>query len=263
MIPILSLNPHRLAIAFLETQVEFTLMKTTPVLCAVNQTTIADIYPLNGTAKNRKFNITDYVRTSHLNELERHIEIIQEVEASDEFLRCIVIDFKDSQCRYDNVEQIAAVERAFAAFFMQNNSLHGKAQIIHEVFERTRINYLINEGSLKGALLRKAFTAEQGRFFQETKELGSRYLCQLCEIIMNSFKQGSSVEVNGYILKPESFITIIRPYQVSGDPIKLLTLYPHCYEESYSVNSEYYQLITNAFRATHERNHDTTIITID
>ncbi|MFI5344234.1 MAG: hypothetical protein ACHQUC_08445, partial [Chlamydiales bacterium] len=126
-------------------------------------------------------------------------------------------------------------------------------------------------GSLKATLIRDVFNDAQASFLQE-KGKGPELFCQLCEVIMNGFKQGCGVIVNERYFHPDEYITAINKrfieridsaqQRVSFVP-RLLTLYPKHYREIYSPPSEYYQLITTIFKANHFYENDTTIIAID
>jgi len=235
--------------------------------------TVTDIYPLNGTVKGRKFKITDFVRPIHRKEIEQHVQILDEIDCKKEHARCLVIDFKDKTKRYDCLEDISVAENDFAAFFRGDGSDKKNIQAdIYNLFKKCKIDFFINEGSLKANLLKKAFSSEQSDFFQNN-ENGSQLLCQLCEVIMNGFKQGCETVVNGCQFNPNDYISFVKDFveekededckEVKLPLIRLLTLYPNCYKETYSLKSAYYQLITNIFRTNHEDKNNTTIITIE
>lgn len=235
--------------------------------------TVIDLYPLNGTVKGRKFKITDFVRPIHRKEIEQHIEILDEIDCEKGGIRCLVIDFKDKTKRYDCLEDISSAENDFAAFFRGDGSDKTSIQAdIYNLFNRCKVNFFINEGSLKANLLKKAFSPEQSNFFQDS-EKGSQLLCQLCEVIMNGFKQGCEVVVNGCQFNPNDYISFINNVvekkedkSCEGEKlpaIGLITLYPNCYKETYSIKSAYYQLITNISRTIHEDKNGTTIIAIE
>lgn len=235
---------------------------------------VADVYPLNGTVKDRKFKITDYVRPIHRKEIQQQLHIINEVDPLKSYLRCLVIDFKDMHQRYDSLHEISCAEQAFVNFFRIAESEKNETQaLVHRLIKEGNISFFINEGSLKANLLKKALTAEQGEYFQKHEE-GSQLLCQLCEIIMNGFKQSCDVVVNGMTFNSADYIATInnlaevrlgRVLEESKMPpfIKLITLYPSNYKETYSINSAYYQLITKIYRTFHEDKNDTTVISIE
>lgn len=235
---------------------------------------VADVYPLNGTVKDRNFKITDYVRPIHRTEIQQQLHIINEVDPFKNSLRCLVIDFKDIQKRYDSLHEISSAEQAFVNFFRIAESDKNETQaLIHRLIREGNISFFINEGSLKANLLKRAFAEEQGDYFQK-HEKGSQLLCQLCEIIMNGFKQSCEVIVNGMTFHSADYIATINNFaevrhgevlDESKMPsfIKLMTLYPNNYKETYSINSAYYQLITNIYRTSHEDKNDTTVITIE
>jgi hypothetical protein len=245
------------------------------LLCAKvanNVFTVIDVYPLNGTVKSRKFKITDFVRPNHRAEIKQHIEILNEISSHERHARCLVIDFKDCNKRYDLLAEIGAAENEFATFFKGDGSNKKDIQAeIYNLFKSCKIDFFINEGSLKANLLKKAFSPEQSDFFQKD-EKGSQILCQLCEVIMNGFKQGCGVVVNGIQLNPDEYISFVNNFlekeeegrkEVKLPPIRLLTLYPNCYKETYSHKSTYFELITSIFRTSHENKNNTTIITIE
>jgi hypothetical protein len=216
--------------------------------------------------KDRKYKMTDFVRPNHRNEIKQHSEILDQMDPEKKHARCVVIDFKDKSKRYDCIDDISATEEDFAAFFRGNG--HEKKEIqadIYNLFKECRINFFINEGSLKADLLKKAFKANQADFFQSGVN-GSRMLCQLCEVIMNGFKQGCEIVVNECQFNPVDYISVINDPTPDGredlPSIRLLTLYPRCYKDTYALGSAYYQLITRIFKTTHEKKNETTIITI-
>lgn len=235
--------------------------------------TVTDLYPLNGTVKGRKFKITDFVRPTHRKEIAEHVEILDEIDREKEHARCLVIDFKDKAQRYDCLQDISLAESDFAAFFRGDGSDKKNIQAeIYNLFKKCKVDFFINEGSLKANLLKKAFSSEQSDFFQNS-EKGSQLLCQLCELIMNGFKQGCEVVVNGCQFNPNDYIAFVNGFaggkkdgsgeEVKLPPIRLITLYPKCYKETYSIKSIYYQLITNIFRTNNADKNNTTIITIE
>jgi len=235
--------------------------------------TVADVYPLNGTVKNRRFKITDFVRPIHRKEIQQQVEILDEIDCEKEHVRCLVIDFKDQTKRYDCLQEISVAEKEFAAFFKGDGSYKDKTQVdIYNLIRKGKVNFFINEGSLKAGLIKRAFNSEQSDFFQKN-EKGSRLLCQLCEVIMNGFKQGCEFVVNEHRFNPNDYITVVSNIIDDGEggdceelelpPIRLLTLYPNYYQGTYSLNSAYYRLITNIFRTRHEDKNGTTIITIE
>lgn len=232
---------------------------------------VIDIYPLNGTVKKRRFKIIDFVKLYHRQEIQQHVEILNELEMDKNSVRCLVIDFKDTSGRYDQRNEIGEAEKAFFKFFKEEQGdKKGVQASIYKLIRENKINFFINEGSLKVDLLQKAFSFEQGHILQDT-EKGRGLFCQLCELIMNGFKQGLETKINGYHFLPNDYITHIN------DPIDnlkltestfsitptLLTFYPPYYQKLYSNKSEYFQLITNIFKVTHEQKKNTTIITIE
>lgn len=234
--------------------------------------TVIDLYPLNGIVK-KKFIISKFVKEEHRKEIKKHIEILDEIDPEKEHVRCIVIDFKDRAERYNCLEEISRAENNFAAFF--RGDCPGKYKIqadIYNLFKECKVDFFINEGSLKADLLKKAFSPEQSDFFQNSKN-GSQLLCQLCEVIMNGFKHGCEVVVNGCQFNPNDYISFINSFveKKEGEncedgklpPARLITLYPPYYKDIYSIKSAYYQLITNVFRLTHEDKNNTTIISIE
>ena len=232
--------------------------------------TIADAYPLNGTVKSGRFKITSYIRPSHRKEIQQQIDILDEIDPGKNDARCLVIDFKDRSGRYDHLEDIATTESAFADFFRNSRSDNNDTQaVIHKLIKNGGITFFINEGSLKANLIKHAFTPQQADFFQRSED-GSRLLCQLCEVIMNGFKQGNEAVVNGHHFTPNDYIAPLNDPtggidEVANDihpSIRLMTLYPNFYRQAYSPQSEYYRLITSIFKATHEDKNSTTIITI-
>ena len=157
---------------------------------------IADVYPLNGTAKPGKFSITNFIRPAHRDEIQQHLDQLKD---SDDFVRLMVIDFKDTRVAYDNRDEILKTEKAFAKFLREppptgkNTETQAK---IHKLIRENGINFLINEGTLKADLLLHTFTDPEQRAFFQNKS-NSALLCQLCEIIMNGFKQGREVVRRG------------------------------------------------------------------
>jgi hypothetical protein len=224
--------------------------------------TIADVYPLNGVSKNRKFKITDFVQPKHRMEISQSIELVNQQDPEKQWVRCLVIDFKDVSGCYDDLDKIRQTEREFSAFFQ--GDVPGGAETqksIYRLIHDNQISFFINEGSLKAKLIRKAFSPEQRTFLQDTTPgQGPALLCQLCEIIMNTFKKGCKVTVNGRTFRPEKYITPISEHLIKrldsterGFPFvrDLVTYYPHHYREMYSDSGEYFQLITKLFEANH------------
>lgn len=172
--------------------------------------TVADVYPLNGIVKSGTFKIKDFVRLKHRKEIQQQVEILDKIDGIKEHVRCLVIDFKDKNERYDSLQEISDAEKEFAAFFKGDGSDKENTQAeIYNLFRECKINFFINEGSLKAELIKKAFNSKQSDFFQHNKE-GSRLLCQLCEVIMNGFKQGCEVVVNERQFNPNDYITVVR-----------------------------------------------------
>lgn len=233
---------------------------------------VVDVYPLNGVTKSRAFKITDFMQKPHRKQIGQMVEILNEVDPEKKSVRCLVVDFKDISCRYDRLEEISAAERKFAAFFQGDLPKATVVQrTIQELIRNNEINFFINEGSLKATLIRDIFDSAQGSFLQEKGE-GPKLFCQLCEVIMNGFKQGYEVVVNGSYFRPDDYITVIDERLIERiDSAKqrlsliprLMTLYPEHYRETYSPFSEYYQLITTIFKVNHFYENETTIITID
>ena len=231
---------------------------------------VADVFPLNGTVKNRNFKITDFLKESHRAEIVRHIDILNRCDSECRYARCLVTDFKDTKGRYENCLEISNTEKTFADFFRRAPSTNAKVQVeIQRLFKDNRINFFIHEGSLKADLIRKAFNSRQSSFFQGTSE-GSEVLCQLCEVLMNGFKQGCETTVKEEVqFLPNDYLEALQiPPGCVGKEIprfpsaKLITFYPSHYVDVYSDRSKYFQLITKTFFANHYYERETTIITI-
>lgn len=235
---------------------------------------VADVYPLNGRIKRRGFKITNFIRPVHQEEIQQQIEILDEMDSEKKWVRCLVIDFKDALGGYNHLDQIVAAEKNFAAFFKGSSPDPKKKEVqswIYRLIRSNRINFFINEGSLKADLIGKVFTSEQAIFLQKPTK-GPELLCQLCEVIMNGFKQGCEVVVNEQRFNPNDYITAINEEVIEGiDSAEirlpfvpsLVTFYPYHYRRLYSDGSEYFSLLTNIFRTTHSYEKETTIITIE
>jgi hypothetical protein len=213
---------------------------------------VIDLYPLNGVIESSKFDITKYARTKHFNQMVEHAKLVDKIEG----IRCLVIDFQDKYTCYNNLEKISFVELSFAEFFRKSS---GKT--IYYLFKRCNIDFIINEGTLKASLIKSALTPEQSTYFQGSKA-GSDLFCQICEVVMNGFKQGCEVEVNGISFHPDHYISFIGERK-KWTSTHLITFYPATYKDTYSEKSLYYQLITNLFKTTHRVENGTTIITIN
>lgn len=233
---------------------------------------VVDVYPLNGTAKNRKFNITDYVRKQHRLEMQGILKIADDKFLEQAYPYCLVADFKDSSIRYENREQIASIERQFSNFFRQNRPVQGGTTAeIYDLVKRSKIALFINEGTLKADLIRHVFSKIESEYLHGT-DTGSPVLCQLCEIIMNGFKKGWEVEVEGRTFKPDNYITVIDDEWLETvdsnassrrRPFRLITFYPAHYQELYSEQSTYYQLVSQAYKVNHHVTDNTTILTLE
>jgi hypothetical protein len=171
------------------------------------------------------------------------------------------------------LEKIRKTESEFSAFFQGKAPCTAETQkSIYRLIHDNQISFFINEGSLKAKLIRKAFSPEQRTFLQDTTQgQGPALLCQLCEIIMNTFKKGCNVNVNRHTFRPEKYITPISEHLIKrldstrrGFPFvrDLITYYPHHYREMYSDSGEYFQLITKLFEARHGYDDITEITTI-
>lgn len=231
---------------------------------------VVDVYPLNGTSRRGKFNAADYLRPKHRTEIQQQLECLGGFE---NYTRCMVIDFKDRQTVYVNGEEIQATEQAFVNFFRGPRPSSTTQMVIYDLIRNNRIDYFINEGSLKAHLIAQStFNDMQAAFFQKTEE-GGEMLCQVCEVIMNGFKQGYEVTVNGQMFRSEDYITSVSTWSDRGEmlgemygeviPLHLATLYPSNYKETYGQASHYYQLISNVFNTNHREENGTTIITIE
>ncbi len=212
------------------------------------------------------------MQKSHRREINQMLYSLHERDREQKWARCLVIDFKDISGRYDELYEIEVTEKKFTAFFKGDSAKSGETQgEIYNLIRDNLINFFINEGSLKASLIKKIFHPDQSKFLQDT-EKGSSLFCQLCEVIMNGFKQGCGVIVNGHYFDPNHYITTITEDLEERTGLaeqrlpfipSLVTFYPHHYQEMYSDTSEYYRLITTIFRTTHQYDRETTIITID
>lgn len=216
----------------------------------------------------------DFIRPIHRKEIEQQIATVDAMDPDKNWVRCLVIDFKDRSGRYNLRDEIVATEKKFAAFFSGDSADKKNIQLsIYNLIKKNQINFFINEGSLKADLIAKAFTPEQAAYLQEA-EGGPGLFCQLCEVIMNGFKQGCETVVNGHHFRPNDYISSINDHlmetiDLTGQKVlsapSLVTFYPHYYQSLYSETSEYFRLITTLFEARHHYVQDTntTIITIE
>lgn len=230
---------------------------------------IADLYPLNGTVK-KTFNITDFVRPQHRKEIQQHVHKLNESVEKEGFVRLMVIDFKDSKIAYENRDEISKAERAFATFLKENPPSGSKDKTrkeVHDLIRENEIDFLINEGTLKADLLSKTFNPEQRAFFQDKEN--SPLFCQLCEVLMNGFKQGKEVVVNGWHCHPNDYVVALKTCAAFagtnplGDPF-LQTYYPKNYKGVYSDTSAYYGLIIKISTVGYQHDaQEITTITIE
>jgi len=291
---------------------------------------IADVFPLNGVIKKEPFNMKNFVREHHRNEIEANIhklnaleklnafEKLGEVERLNglkalnafeklddteklsafetldhfekldlferlnafeklngkddkrEFVRLMVIDFKDSSITYSDRDEISENEASFAKFLkepLSKKASPAQAAAHRVIRESSRINFIINEGTLKADLLKNTFKDQQRAFFQKQKNYA--LFCQLCELMMNAFKQGQEVVVDSYQYLPNDYIVslsssvsslVIDKKNLPVSPV-LQTYYPKVYKETYSNKSEYYNIIKNISEVSYH-NDDKEITTI-
>lgn len=231
---------------------------------------VVDIYPLNGTIR-KNWTMKDFIRPKHRQEIQTHARLLEQIDPKGKFVRCLVLDFKDSQLSYRHFEEIAATEKAFAAFFKGSCPRRETDRAIYQLIHEHRIHYFINEGSLKAKLVSKTFTLQQSNFLQETEQ-GRDLLCELCEYIMNGFKMGYEVTAKTVCYHPNDYLAAIRSHafkesahEIKLTPtLKMLTFYPQAYQAQYGEKSHYFELISNLFKTEHyyEEQNETTIISI-
>ncbi len=196
-----------------------------------------DLYPLNGTSV-KKFQLKHFLRPKHREEIARHLEhVTAHIDPHHQHLRIIVIDFKDLELDYKDRATIRKTEIAFL-----------------EKIQFPEIDYYLLEGSLKADLLLKS--VEVQRLY--LAEAGGQKLCQLCEVIMNLFKRGLDVTIQGEIYKPADYVH--GAFKAGG---RLVTLYSEHYSTTYSANSLYYECMKNNFNLRIENHGKFSVISID
>ncbi|MBA3285438.1 MAG: hypothetical protein H0U27_10335, partial [Nitrosopumilus sp.] len=165
---------------------------------------IADVYPLNGTVRKLKetdnpdgsvtrepftFKINNHFESKHRKQILTNVIKLKSNDI-DDFVRVMVIDFKDTKNSYINRNEIWKTEQAFADFFtgiQPDNKKESRGRLCtYKLIKDNSIKFVINEGTLKADLMANTFTPTQKKYF--AKE--GLELCQVCEIIMNGFKQG-------------------------------------------------------------------------
>lgn len=228
---------------------------------------IADVYPLNGTAKRGTFSITDFVRPIHRKEIQQHVEKLKDAH---DYVRLMVIDFKDSSIAYVNRDEILKTEEAFAKFLREAAPTGKNADTqakIHKLIRENGIDFIINEGKLKADLLIHTFTDPAQKAFIQNKD-NSQLFCQLCEVMMNGFKKGEEIVVNGIHYHPNDYITVLNApsfiYNGQNPPDNQLlqTYYPGNYKDTYSKDGLYYSLINKISKVGYHYDNIEKITTI-
>lgn len=230
---------------------------------------IADIYPLNKDKVSQKFDIKKYLKDEYCREIKKSIDKINDLEFNADFLRIMVIDFKDQEGLYNNHDQICKAEQDFANFFKDSPPKNKETARLrrYELIKNNSINFFINEGTLKADLLTRTF--KLGSPERDFLVKNGLLFCQLCEIIMNGFKQGREAIVDGVPYTPKAYISVLKDAQNAkagsvnpGEPI-LLTYYPNFYRETYSKESLYFKTISKRYNTEHnEDENGITTITI-
>ncbi len=211
---------------------------------------VVDLCPVNGSSKKR---ITKIFDNRCAREMEKELLYLHQQENVREFSsypKLFVLDIKDKNKKYDDIDDIGETENNIA-HFLQNPK---EMRPMHQQIENGDIRYFIKEGSLKAMLIQRVLGKKQNEFFQGVPK-GRMLLCQLCEFIMNGFKRGYQVigyaEDKSYCFHPaiffdfaqrlESLPTSKAQPRLSEQILKqpLCTLYSGTYEGVYNEDGEY------------------------
>lgn len=196
-----------------------------------------DLYPLNGKSI-KKFKFSHFLRPQHRDELERHIAHVKEhIDPLHKHPRVVVLDFKDVAEDYYDLESIKKTELEFL-----------------KKVNYPEVDYYLLEGSLKGDLLLKS-AAVRELYKGEDK---SEKLCQLCELVMNAFKQGLNVSIQGISFSGRDYM-----HGRFREGVRLITLYPAHYRETYAATSLYYQCLNRHCTPKNVSHGAFNVITID
>lgn len=169
----------------------------------------------------------------------------------------LVLDLKDESQSYKNKALIQEKELAFSDF-LQEDSLHltRRAQKIHQIFEqKLPLDFILCEGALKCDLLHQ-FSDAQADYFLHSRK-GRLDFCQYAEPYMTAFKLGQTVK--GFTAQDY----FLAPSHKSFKPAEISTVwYPAAYEEIYSIESPFFDVMRSIFSLTGSKDPLTHISTI-
>ncbi len=235
-----------------------------------NATTIVDVLPVNGIFQKRLSRFFEHLfNEESLKELEKEVQLSGSL-CKHNNLKVFVLDLKDSQGKYVNIDTIRQAEDAI------RDLLHTGSHPAAVLIRKLGVQFFLREGLLKALVLRSLSSVLQDYCY--TSE-GRAFLCILCEIIMNGFKRGYAVALIKHSSTSESYfdpshflVSTMPPNQKarlpsSVKPIWLVTLqtyYPAYYKDMYGVNSLYYQVLIRLNHLHHQFDNATgcTVITL-
>lgn len=228
----------------------------------------SDVQPLNGSCKKNEGRfLKDLIRKEHVEDLQTCLQSL----SGSEGVRVFVLDLKDTENSYRNRDQIARNEVNVSTFLMAVEPKEvSPRKTFHQLIHTNQVDFFLREGLLKTDILAQ-LSPEFSGYFTEDPE-GGQKLCQLCEIIMNLFKQGYQVSGLGSEFHPQHYFLQTRRWEVLSElecsavdhthNVALETVYPRHYENLYSERELYFQAISQVWDATHSCDSNTHVTRI-
>lgn len=156
----------------------------------------------------------------------------------------LVLDLKDQEKKYANIEGITQSEKAVCEFYKQgssNSDYLKRAKKVHSLLKQAPLDFVICEGSLKHDLLHNFSEAEAEWLL--SKE-GGLLFCQYAEYYMNGFKFGhESTQIHS-----KKYITpISSKYDSFQAHSKSKVWYPKIYKDVYASEGQFMSTLKPVF----------------
>jgi hypothetical protein len=231
-----------------------------------------DMQPINGIKKDKRF-LKNLIRQSSIKDFNDQVSYVEShYNNISERINLFVLDVKDKNNFYEDTQEIEKAEDEVALFLQAPKPLdQTPRREFHQIIQNQQIRFFLREGKLKSDLIHSIST-EQADFFQINSQ-GRERFCQLCEVLMNFFKKGFTIESTLLTLHPSDYFS--STYALGSTPLpefaltkihslSLLTLYPSYYKDLYSQQEEYFKSINNTFQVgyIYDTKTKTTAITI-